>query len=321
MKSTLVSIIIPAFNIEEYIGRCLNSCLSQTYYNIEIIVVNDGSTDKTKDIIEDYLTQDPRIISINKQNEGVNLARKIGVENAKGEYIFFLDGDDVITSNAIEMLIVSANENNADIIAGNVEIRTSKGPKSKRNYDEFRKGTGEKFLEHILIKRLHYIWGKLIRRSLFTNNQLIIKKEIVVGEDQILLYQLCMYAKTVCCVDFVVYYYILNETSVTQKVTDKKTASIRQELYALSLFELMKIYNYNDIIRQHINLRIIEASNFVIGNSGTFSNNNKKLWKIYRLAIYNSIFTRNTLLLNYTKVMIKAILSLFLPKTFYWIKR
>lgn len=100
MSYTVVSIIIPAYNCEKYIADAINSCINQNYSNIEIIVVNDGSTDSTKEIVEEFLV-DPRVKLINQENQGVSTARNVGINNSSGKYITFLDSDDTLAPDTI----------------------------------------------------------------------------------------------------------------------------------------------------------------------------------------------------------------------------
>ena len=111
----LLSIIVPAFNIENYISRCLENLINQNYKNIEIIVVNDGSKDKTGEIIDGYAQKDSRIKAIHKKNEGVSIARNTGIDIAKGDYIGFVDGDDTVDEEMFEVLIENAVKYSADI--------------------------------------------------------------------------------------------------------------------------------------------------------------------------------------------------------------
>lgn len=110
-----ISIIISAYNVEEYISRCLDSVINQTYKNLEIIVINDGSIDKTKDIIEKYQENDPRIILINQNNQGLVRVRENGINLATGDYIGFVDGDDTIISTMYEKLLNNAIDTNSEI--------------------------------------------------------------------------------------------------------------------------------------------------------------------------------------------------------------
>ena len=115
MDEKLVSVIIPAYNIEDYIGRCLDSVLSQTYKNLEILVVDDGSSDCTGEILDDYEKKDQRIRVIHKENGGVSSARNIGIEAATGDYIGFVDGDDLMEPEMYKTLVNLLKEENADI--------------------------------------------------------------------------------------------------------------------------------------------------------------------------------------------------------------
>ena len=109
MNNVCISVIIPAFNIEKYIGRCLSSVINQSYKNLEIIVVNDASTDSTGKIIDEYAAKDKRIIAIHKiVNEGVVSARFTGIRNSTGMFIGFVDGDDFIDSGMYSYLINNA---------------------------------------------------------------------------------------------------------------------------------------------------------------------------------------------------------------------
>lgn len=111
----LISIIVPAFNIENYISRCLDNLINQNYENIEIIVINDGSNDRTGAIIDNYVKKDCRIKVIHKKNEGVSIARNIGIDIAKGDYIGFVDGDDTVDKEMFEVLVKNAIKYNAYI--------------------------------------------------------------------------------------------------------------------------------------------------------------------------------------------------------------
>ena len=115
MSSVLISIIVPAYNIESHIGRCLDSILAQTHKRIEIIIVDDGSTDGTGIIIDQYASIDQRIIPIHKENGGVTSARIDGIKKASGEYLGFVDGDDYIEPEMFEKLLDNAIKYDADI--------------------------------------------------------------------------------------------------------------------------------------------------------------------------------------------------------------
>ncbi len=111
-----LSVFVPVYNVELYLRRCLDSIINQTYKNLEIILVDDGSTDSSGIICDEYAKKDTRIKVLHKENGGVTSAKSVGVENATGDYITFVDGDDYIKLTAYETLLACAN--NADIIIG-----------------------------------------------------------------------------------------------------------------------------------------------------------------------------------------------------------
>ena len=136
MTNPKVSIIVPAYNTEKYINKCLTSLINQTYKNIEIIVVNDGSTDNTKEIVENFAYSDYRIKLFNIENSGVSNARNFAIKNSTGNYIAFVDSDDYISSNYIEIMLSCALENNLDLVCCNFqkisENKTQKKYKIKK---------------------------------------------------------------------------------------------------------------------------------------------------------------------------------------------
>lgn len=111
----MISVIIPVYNVEEYLERCVNSVLKQTYNDLEIILVDDGSTDNSGKICDELKNKDDRIIVIHKENQGLSASRNIGIEKATGEYITFVDSDDYILEDMYETLYKNLIRNDADI--------------------------------------------------------------------------------------------------------------------------------------------------------------------------------------------------------------
>ena len=116
MDNSLVSIIIPIYNVEQYLDRCIKSVINQTYKNIEIILVDDGSTDKCPEICDQYAQKDNRIVVIHKENGGLSSARNAGMKVLKGEYMLFADSDDWIKENTVEELLQIAIEHDVDFV-------------------------------------------------------------------------------------------------------------------------------------------------------------------------------------------------------------
>jgi glycosyltransferase involved in cell wall biosynthesis len=316
-----VSIIIPVYNLEKILSNCLLSCINQTFKKIEIIIINDGSEDKTNDIISEFKKNDNRIISISKQNEGLTYARKTGVENAKGEYIFHLDGDDHIPNDAIENLYTAAKLNDADIVVGDFALFYKEGLHEIRTYSLNSVSLGAKFLEYILENKLHYLCGKLIKRKLYNENDIEIKKEVSIGEDQVQMIQLCMLANLVAGINRVVYNYILLDESITHRKRTNQEYSYHEEQYAEALFSIKYRFQYNDIIRQQINFRIISALYRSLHHTGYFAGEKKELKRIFYKTLINSVFSSKTMFFKHFPLIIRCLMSLIFPSSPYYISR
>lgn len=136
----LISVIIPIYNVEKYVKRCLDSVLNQTYCHLEVILVDDGSTDSSGKICDEYKKMDTRIRVIHKSNEGVSSARNLGIEVANGEYIAFIDSDDAMEKDCIEYLYRLIQENHCSLSICSYRIRFE----GKNKYHNTGRG-GKKF--------------------------------------------------------------------------------------------------------------------------------------------------------------------------------
>lgn len=231
-----VSIIIPCYNLEGYIETSLNSCLLQSYQNIEILVVNDGSTDASKSIVDAYARMDKRIRVIHKPNEGVALARRTGILEASGAYVFFLDGDDSIQIHAIEVLITEALVSDADMVKGEYALEKSAG----YQVHKFRRyGTLDRldFLRLMFKDRLFTMWGVLYNRELFSDG-LDYQAGVRRGEDAALLTLLVSRSQKMVLLEKVVYFYRSRPGSITRDASlshfgDAILSRFKMEGYAL----------------------------------------------------------------------------------------
>lgn len=159
-----VSIIIPAYNIELYIKECLESIINQTYKNLQIIVINDGSTDKTLDICSNI--RDSRIEIINKKNGGVSSARNAGLKKVSGEYFLFVDGDDVLDTNAVEILVKMIETSKADIAICGHEKFISQYTNDVYMSSNNNIYTSKEYFKAILaFQQNTYAWGTLIKKK------------------------------------------------------------------------------------------------------------------------------------------------------------
>lgn len=216
-QTPLISLIIPAYNVAPYLPQCLDSAIGQTYSNLEIIVVNDGSTDLTGTIIDRYAAQDPRIIALHQPNSGVMLTRKKAIESALGNYLCFLDGDDYLNCNAVEVLYEAMKKLKTDIVCADL-VRVSKDYKIERR--ETWDGTidGDTFMRYQLTNRMEgYLVAKLYKRSLFYG--LRYPADISLAEDKLINIQIAAKGPTVGHVRHNVYNYVKRLESITHRTT------------------------------------------------------------------------------------------------------
>ena len=169
----LISIIIPCYKVEEFLPRCLDSVIGQTYKSLEIILVDDGSPDKSGEICDTYAKQDSRIVVVHQKNKGLSGARNSGIDIAKGEYLYFLDSDDAIFPDTISDLVRLAEENDADIVSA--EYCSGKEPADIKEFgtDNVETGDGARVLDYILNNASWNAWGRLYRKDVIGGDRFL----------------------------------------------------------------------------------------------------------------------------------------------------
>ena len=229
MGSEKISIIIPAYNIENYLGRCLDSIINQTYQNLEIIVVDDGSIDNTPNILDEYAKKDKRIIPLHQNNQGVSMARNNALDIATGDYIGFVDGDDIIDEDMFETLLDYIVKKNVDIAHCGYQMVFP-------NRIDYYYNTGESLLldqeegvfELLSGTRIEPgLWNKLYRAKLFDN--VCLMKNVQETEDLLCNFELFMNAHNSYFIDVPLYHYMIRSGSATTTpISEKKR---RDRLY------------------------------------------------------------------------------------------
>lgn len=212
MEFPLISIIVPAYNAEKYIHRCIDSILSQTFIDFELLIINDGSTDGTKKICDEYASNDHRIRVFHKKNGGVSSARNHGLDNMHGEWIMFVDADDYIPQDAIERMVKQTKDSDClcfcfGVLYGNDD--------SWEEYPFHLSPDTYKFDEIIRATlKYEYITGpyaKLIKRSVL--DIIRFNENLCIGEDLLFNIQIALKVKKIMICDDVVYYYTNNPNS------------------------------------------------------------------------------------------------------------
>ncbi len=208
-----ISVIVPVYNSEKYLKKCLDSILGQTMQDFEIIIVNDGSPDRSQDIIDSYVEQYPdKIKKFYQENAGQSAARNRGLLEATGEFISFIDSDDYVDLEMFEKTYNYAVENEVDIVCFGA-MQDEDGIITKYNYCKF--DTLPEDLKYILHEAAP--WNKLIRRKLFVDNNLRFT-EGVIYEDFELIPQLILYTKKIKYLNENLYYYVIHNNSTMRQV-------------------------------------------------------------------------------------------------------
>lgn len=247
-----VSIIVPVYNTENYLSTCLNSLLNQTLSDIEIICINDGSTDNSLEILEEYAKKDDRIKIINQENSGVSIARNIAIKVANGEFIGFVDSDDYIDSDFYEKLYNSAIKNNCDISAATIVRKRQYSQKYSVHYiDEKICNTLEEKIKACQIPDCCYIWNKLYRSELVNNSFF---KEGVYFEDVLWLPEIIKNSNKLVTVSNANYYYRARKGSIVKTNSPKKqNDSYIAKKYIIEFFDnnnLLLLNKYRNITKK-----------------------------------------------------------------------
>lgn len=212
-----VSVIIPVYNGENFIIKCIESILNQTYNNIEIIIVNDGSIDNTQNVCEEISKKNDNVILINKHNEGPGAARMTGIKKAIGEYISFIDSDDYIGKEFYEKLIGALEENDADIVecGYNLVDENMNLISEHKMQPELICGNSECTKHYIKnINTTNYLVNKIYRKKLFENIEF---PKLYAGEDACVLLQVFEKAQNVAVIPDAMYYYVQTKESLCRK--------------------------------------------------------------------------------------------------------
>ena len=263
-----ISVIVPCYNIESYLPRCIESILVQTYKTLEIILISDGSTDGTDEVIREYAKKDSRIIPIFKANSGVSDTRNRGLDMATGDYIGFVDGDDYIEPEMYETLLKNAIENNADIshcgyqmvFPSRVDYYYNTG---KKVIQDNKKGIRDIIVGDYVEPG---IWNKLYRLDIL--KELRMPPDIKINEDVVFNFYAFVNSQKSVYEDLPFYHYILRKGSAaTSKINQNKLfdpVRVRKEIFEYSLKNLdneIQSVAYSSYLNSIINLyRVVSNS-------------------------------------------------------------
>ena len=229
-----ISIIVPMYNVEKYIDRCLSSLINQTYYRIEIILINDGSTDSTFNIAKKYADNDERIILLDFENKGVSAARNQGLNVATGDYCLFVDSDDWLDLDWIEKLIQKVKTDQVDVVVSGYYYNSHEQkrvlPSGEKNVKELLNMVADPMCECNSA-----LWNKLILANLA--KQFRFDETLSIGEDMLYLCQCIIAAQKILVIEEAGYHYFQRSDSAMSGVTEKMLTGILAYQKVDSYFE------------------------------------------------------------------------------------
>ena len=232
----MVSIIVPIYNAENYLRRCVDSILNQEYTDFELLLVNDGSTDASGDICEEYGDRDPRVIVIQKENTGVSDSRNRALDRARGKYLQFLDSDDWITPDATRLFVRAAEEYGCDMVISDFYRVVGERLSTKGDIEEEGVLTREEFAAHMMENPADFyygvLWNKLYRRDIVEEHNLRMDTDINWCEDFMFNLEYIRYAKVFYALHAPIYYYVKRKGSLaSQGINISKTVKMKLNVF------------------------------------------------------------------------------------------
>lgn len=264
-NSPKISIIIPIYKVEQYLSRCIDSVLLQTFTDFELLLIDDGSPDNSGNICDEYAQKDNRIKVFHKENGGVSSARNLGIINAQGEFICFVDSDDWLGNNYLINFISQLDEKYDLLIQGFIIYNETTQREVKVSFDSIEL-TSDKVVILLENKRnVHngFIWHRIFRRSIILNNGIFFKEGLSFAEDGLFFYQYIKYVKSTLLISSIGYYYRIRKGSLTSS-SSKYGIETYYWLFGQYVDSLNKInHNHNDkqynIYLKKYTWRLIEA--------------------------------------------------------------
>lgn len=222
MKDALVSVIVPIYQVEKYLEECIESIRKQTYCNLDIILVDDGSKDASASICDEYMSKDERIRVIHQENKGLSAARNAGIEVAQGEYYIFIDSDDYIHSQMVEILLNVANKTTADVVYCDYTYKEEGFNNSilvdNIKYVKYSQAEMSQKVTDVERTPVVIACNKLYRKKLFQN---IRYSEGRLHEDEFIIHRLYDQCNLVCSVPYKLYFYRQRGGSITGNLSEK----------------------------------------------------------------------------------------------------
>lgn len=298
----LITVIVPIYNVEKYLNKCVESILNQTYKNLEIILVDDGSPDNCPEMCDNLAKKDSRIKVIHKENGGLSSARNAGLDIMTGEYVIFIDSDDYFELNALEVLYNAVVDNNCDMAVGRYVMVYDNEPDKTEFTDKVYLYTKSEYirsfsigLNNQLAVNMIISCCKLCKKNVFSDVRFPLNK---IREDEFVIHKICNNCNKIVLVDECLYYYVQRTDSIMSSETIK---SVRD--YAEAMFDRTEFILHNSYDADAVNAVLFYVMSYIVRwyfdikydyNENEFAGRLKKYYKkIYKIAIKNKIYTES----------------------------
>lgn len=317
------TVIIPVYNVAAYLAKCIDSVLKQEFKQYEVILIDDGSTDESGTICDKFAEQDKRIVVIHQKNKGLSAARNIGIENAKGEYILFLDSDDYWhDSSALNIIYSRLNVSNADILSFNYmkfcdDVFEKPYFKQDTNMplDKLEKNSLEYQVDHDLW--IACAWNKVIKRELFYTllYENVMPMDIRINEDVLMNYWLFKAADSAVYEDFCPYHYILRKDSAATSILNEHKLKDPVRVMRIIQQDSKDIPEVKEVVEERLTRQLIAISILSVKKQG-------ELIRPFRKEIRNELRTKLKLILSNSymskSVKIRAGWVVLFPDSYCW---
>ena len=261
----LISIIVPIYNVDKYLEECIESLKNQTYKNLEIILINDGSADNSEQICREEAKQDNRIVFINKKNGGAASAKNKGLKVAKGDYITFVDSDDFIEPDMIEYMVNTIKKYNSDIIQCSFINLYKNTEKFKQDKIVEQRISSKDFLELFLTKwDSSLFWNKLFKRDVIEN---VFFKEGRCIDDEFFTYKCVINSKSIVTINKIVYNYRMRKSGVMKSESSQKQILKDRVDYLYERYDLVRtLYKdlYKDFLEHLLTYYLIISKDYYV---------------------------------------------------------
>lgn len=291
----MISVIVPIYNSEKYLPKCLDSLIVQTNSNLEIVLIDDGSQDQSLDICQKYAEADERILIKQQKNGGSTNARKAGLKAAKGEYIAFIDSDDWVEANYFERLYCLLTENKVDVVVSGCMME--KEGKTFHLENKFKEGAykGKELKDNIYPKMLsfdaggefcfgilQYLWNKLYRRELIEPCIMGLDERIYDGEDVACVFDACLHASSIYVDNHMYYHYRIHENSICTSKRDEQyfVNAVRLNDYMSKIFERSEEKEIMLPQLKHFMSRFMNNGTIAIMGFNYIQKDSIRMWKL-----------------------------------------